>query len=333
MERKNRTPCCEVSAFPYTEDVFNECIVLAVKDLYETPSQFFLPGVAGPRFSKLGGNTGTHDDVGRGRRRRVYDGEVSYSLSHTEMDRFFRQVESWMEEQLATAPAGISNGWFTSDLGFYDVQQNLSESTVSAIALAMAIALAVLISVSFPSLPQQRRPRLGGRRRPPRLEAQHTRVRVRLDRRRSLRRLYAPLRRRLSAELRPGPASSAGPDDGPRVGRRLFPLADEQPHCRDDAFGRSDRAPIQRSGLPLYQQIGTFVVVVMATSWIYSTLLLPSMLRVCGPQNECAQIRCPDCASCCFCCNLPQSDPVERLTQCSASQDESEQEITKRIPV
>ena len=92
-------------------------------------------------------------------------------------------------------------------------------------------------------------------------------------------------------------------------------------------------ATVLPSSVVAYQQIGTFVVVVMATSWIYSTLLLPSMLRVCGPQNECAQIRCPDCASCCFCCNLPQSDPVERLTQCSASQDESEQEITKRIPV
>ena len=144
MERKNRTPCCEVSAFPYAEDVFNECIVLAVKDLYETPAQFFLPGVAGPRFSKSGGTRG-HTTTRVEAVVVEYDSNVSYSLSHTEMDRFFRQVESWMEEQLASAPAGMSNGWFTSDLGFYDVQQSLSESTVSAIALAMAIALAVLI--------------------------------------------------------------------------------------------------------------------------------------------------------------------------------------------
>ncbi len=51
MDKQNRTPCCEVSRFPYEEEVFNQCILLAVKDLYETPSAFFMPGLAGPRFS------------------------------------------------------------------------------------------------------------------------------------------------------------------------------------------------------------------------------------------------------------------------------------------
>ena len=252
MERKNRTPCCEVSAFPYAEDVFNECIVLAVKDLYETPAQFFLPGVAGPRFSKLGGTRG-HTTTRVEAVVVEYDSNVSYSLSHTEMDRFFRQVESWMEEQLATAPAGMSNGWFTSDLGFYDVQQNLSESTVSAIALAMAIALAVLISVSFPSLPQQRRPRLGGRPRPPRLEAQHIRVRVRLDRRRSLRRL-ATLRRlksvlRTSTSVSPSPCSITQSRENLRWPKRpQQDLAQERPCPSVDEPAAGGKLPGSRQG-------------------------------------------------------------------------------------
>ena len=204
-------------------------------------------------FLQIGGNAGTHDDVGRGRRRRVYDGEVSYSPSHTEMDRFFRQVESWMEEQLATAPAGMSNGWFTSDLGFYDVQQNLSESTVSAIALAMAIALAVLISVSFPSFPQQRRPRLGGRPRPPRLEAQHIRVRVRLDRRRSLRRL-ATLRRlksvlRTSTSVSPSPCSITQSRENLRWPKRpQQDLAQERPCPSVDEPAAGGKLPGSRQG-------------------------------------------------------------------------------------
>lgn len=50
-----------------------------------------------------------------------------------------------MQKQLETAPAGMRNGWFTSDLAFYDVQNSLSASTISAIALTMAIAFVVLV--------------------------------------------------------------------------------------------------------------------------------------------------------------------------------------------
>ena len=137
MDRKDRTPCCETSSFPYTEDVFNQCILLAVKDLYETPSEFFLPGMAGPRFSKT-----THKIQALVVE---YDSNISYSLSYAEMHQFYRQVEDWMQSQLANAPSSMKNGWFTSDLAFYDVQHSLSEGTVSAIALAMAIALLVLM--------------------------------------------------------------------------------------------------------------------------------------------------------------------------------------------
>ena len=37
----------------------------------------------------------------------------------------------------------------------------------------------------------------------------------------------------------------------------------------------------------------------MATSWLYSTFLLPSLLRLCGPQNGCAQINVTIPRCCC----------------------------------
>ncbi len=46
------------------------------------------------------------------------------------------------------------------------------------------------------------------------------------------------------------------------------------------------------SSVVAYQQIGTFVAVVMVVSWVYSTLLLPALLRTVGPQNGCARITC-----------------------------------------
>ena len=63
-------------------------------------------------------------------------------------------------------------------------------------------------------------------------------------------------------------------------------------------------AAVLPSSLVAYQQIGTFVVVVMVTSWIYSTLFLPSMLRICGPQHGFSQLRCCPAWSCLYCCCL-----------------------------
>lgn len=73
-------------------------------------------------------------------------------------------------------------------------------------------------------------------------------------------------------------------------------------------------AAVLPSSLVAYQQIGTFVVVVMITSWLYSTLFLTSLLRLCGPQYGCTQFRCPNCVSCFYCCCRPShSSPTHHV--------------------
>ena len=299
MDGKNRTPCCDTSTFPYTEQVFNQCILLAVRDLYETPAEFFLPGVAGPRFSKS--------------TQRVqavvieYDSNISYSLSHSEMDQFYRQVESWMEEQLATAPDGMKGGWFTSDLAFYDVQQSLSESTVSAIALAMAIALVVLISatgnlwLSFISVVCLSSVVLVS-----------VAVLVLLGWKLNiLESVSVSIAVGLSVDftLHYAVGYRLSDQEADRESAVVFSLSRmSSPIAMAAVTTLSAGAAVLPSSVLAYQQIGTFVVVVMVTSWIYSTFFLSSMLRVCGPQNGCAQIHLPRCAQCLYCCC--QSSPT-----------------------
>lgn len=288
-----------MSTFPYREDVFNQCIALAVKDLYETPAQFFLPGVAGPRFSKA-----THQMEAVVIE---YDSNISYSLSYTEMRQFHQQVENWMEEELASAPAGMKGGWFTSDLAFYDVQHSLSESTISAIALAMAIALAVLICatgnlwLSFISVVCLSSVvlvsvavlvLLGWKLNI--LESVSVSIAVGLSVDFTL---HYAVGYRLSAQ------------ETDRESAVVFSLSRmSSPIAMAAVTTLSAGAAVLPSSVVAYQQIGTFVVVVMITSWIYSTLFLPSMLRVCGPQNGCAQIKCPNCTNCFYCCC--QSSPT-----------------------
>nr|CAD7205354.1 unnamed protein product [Timema douglasi] len=52
IDNLNRTPCCETYNAPYKREVFQYCIVLAIADLYETPAEYFIPGVAGPKFCR-----------------------------------------------------------------------------------------------------------------------------------------------------------------------------------------------------------------------------------------------------------------------------------------
>ena len=46
-----RAPCCQASIFPYTTTIFEKCLLLAIGDLYATPTDFWRPGVAGPKFN------------------------------------------------------------------------------------------------------------------------------------------------------------------------------------------------------------------------------------------------------------------------------------------
>ncbi|XP_023705263.1 protein dispatched isoform X3 [Cryptotermes secundus] len=137
----DRTPCCENSVFPYKRRVFEMCIVQAIADLYETPL-YLRPGVAGLKFSD-------------GKRPKIraliveYDSNHSYSPSFSEMDDFFQEVESWTRKELSEAPPGMRNGWFVSDLEFYDLQCTLSLDTLVSIGVSMAVALGVLLLVTL----------------------------------------------------------------------------------------------------------------------------------------------------------------------------------------
>lgn len=138
IDHTDRSPCCKSELFPYNKSVFNLCVVEAISELYSTPSDYFIPGMAGPKFSKS--NFPEIDAIVI-----EYDSRFSYSMSYEYMHNFVSQVENWMTEQLETAPKAMKNGWFISDLTLYDLQHVLSESTILAIFISMILALIVLL--------------------------------------------------------------------------------------------------------------------------------------------------------------------------------------------
>lgn len=113
ITKYNRTPCCQTSKFPFKPRVFNQCIGEAVNLLHSTPG-LFIPGVAGPRFERKTGSVKVIVVE--------YDSTFTYSNSYTEMNRFKTEVDTWVQDMMATAPPEMRNGWFISDLEFFDLQ-------------------------------------------------------------------------------------------------------------------------------------------------------------------------------------------------------------------
>lgn len=137
---KNHSPCCKTSVFPYDKNVFNECIIEEMAEIYRTPEYLLMSGMtAGPKFSKNEQHPTIKAIVVE------YDSNYSFTLSYDYMNKFYTEVDQWMHKQLESAPKSMQNGFFTSDLYFYDLQRELSSSTLLEIFISMGLALIVLL--------------------------------------------------------------------------------------------------------------------------------------------------------------------------------------------
>lgn len=281
MNNVNRTPCCESVKFPYNRSVFDTCIVDAIADLYETPSEFFIPGVAGPKFSKIDQNP-TIKVIAI-----EYDSNYTYSMSYNYMHDFFTKVESWMQEELKTAPAAMKNGWFISELEFYDLQRELSECTVSAVSMSMALALVVLllctcnvitslfaiititssIFVTMAVLVL-----LGWKLNVLESIAISTAIGLTVD---------FSLHYTVNYSMCPDAVKKD------RKTATRYALSNMAGPATMAAVTTGAAGAFMMPSLVLaYIQIGVFLVIVMAVSWFYATFHLGSLLAVAGPQNN-----------------------------------------------
>ncbi|CAH1377826.1 unnamed protein product [Tenebrio molitor] len=280
---RDRSPCCKTSKFPYNSSVFYECIVEEMTDIYETPSQYLIPGMAGPKFSKDQFPTIKAVIV-------EYDSNYSYSMSYEYMHEFYTKVEKWMSEELKTAPKTMKNGWFISELEFYDLQRELSENTILAIIVSMGLALIVLLLSTLNILTS----------------------------------LYAILtitcsifvtvavlvllgwKLNILESITVSTAIGLTVDFSLHytVNYRLCPLAIADERIAATKYALSYMAgPVLMAALTTgaagafmmpslilpYIQVGVFLVTVMSVSWIYATFHLGAMLAIIGPQNQFGQ--------------------------------------------
>lgn len=155
MSGIDRTPCCETAKFPYPPHIFEQCLPQIISILYESPRYVFIPGIAGPKFARLKpvieGNQTIIPKINPLPKALVVEFESTqqFTMSFTEIENFTQTLSTWFDNIMLTAPVGMRNAWFISELDFYDLQRTLSRGTIAAIAIAMMTSLVILLLVTL----------------------------------------------------------------------------------------------------------------------------------------------------------------------------------------
>uniref|UniRef100_A0A1B6DLC4 SSD domain-containing protein n=1 Tax=Clastoptera arizonana TaxID=38151 RepID=A0A1B6DLC4_9HEMI len=288
IDHTSRAPCCDTSTFPYKREVFNTCLPKAIESLYRTPRELFIPGVAGPKFAKSSSK----------RPPKVkalvveYNSNLSLTTSYVEINHFFHQVESWTEQELATAPPGMRNGFFISYFAFYDLQRTLAQDTVMAIIVSMVVSLIVLLLVTLNLLVSLYAiitisciifvtvgilVLIGWKLNV--LESVAVSVAIGLA---------------VDFSLHYSVNYRMCPDNENRESSVMYALSMMSgPTLMAAITTGAAGALMLPSSVMAYIQIGIFLVVVMFVSWVYSTYFLMALLCVAGPERNFGQLSYP----------------------------------------
>ncbi|XP_074471914.1 protein dispatched homolog 1 [Sebastes fasciatus] len=275
-------PCCSQSTFPYKQEVFELCIKRAIMELDRSTNYHLDSKTPGPRF-----------DINDTIRAIVLEFKSTYlfTLAYEKMYQFYREVDLWIDEELRYAPAGLSHGWFISNLEFYDLQDSLSDGTLVAMALSVAVAFSVMllttwnviislyailsiagtIFVTVGSLVL-----LGWELNV--LESVTISVAVGLS---------------VDFAVHYGVAYRLAPEPD-REGKVIFSLSRMGSAIAMAALTTFVAgAMMMPSTVLAYTQLGTFMMLIMCISWAFATFFFQCMCRCLGPQGTCGQIPLP----------------------------------------
>ncbi|XP_050046962.1 protein dispatched homolog 1 isoform X2 [Dermacentor andersoni] len=296
FKQADRFPCCESSHFPYPRDVFSLCLRRAIASLHQSPGYYFVPGMAGPRFLRNGTVRAIVLE---------YDSVYSYSHSHHDMDNFWHRVESWIEQEMKSAPPGLRNGWFTSDLEFYDLQSSLAEGTLVAMGVAVGVSFVALLVTTLNLLVS--------------LYAIITIACVICTTVGAL--VLMGWRLNVLESITVSVAIGLAVDYTIHYGVAYRLSAQDRETSVIQSLSRVG-SPVTMAALTsflagalmfpsfvlAYLQVGTFLMLITVVSWVYATFFFHSLLSVAGPQRGQLQLDYPSL----HCCESASPAPVDK---------------------
>ncbi|CAH1263796.1 DISP1 [Branchiostoma lanceolatum] len=296
-------PCCNKHAFPYPRDVFNHCIKVATMELDNMPRFRFYRETPGPRFDEKDRIRGLIIE---------FDSKYKFTLAFDTMDKFYHEVEAWMQGEMNNAPATMSHGWFVSYFDHYALQDNLATGTLIALGLSVAIALAVmfittlnvLISLyAILSIVGTIVVTVGS------LVLLNWELNI-------LESVIMSVAVGLSVDfsVHYGVAYRLAPEKD-RESRVIFSLSRMGSAITMAALTTFVAGALMMPSTVLsYVQLGTFLMLVMTISWGYATFFFQSLCRMLGPEGNCCHISVPACHLPCDGMQIVKSDSSHQPT-------------------
>ncbi len=142
LEQLNITDCCGRSSTPIPAEIFEKCyyhfsvILFYDRQLYSSLGTAYWDS----KTRKLSAY-GFHFQASQG-----------WTANYADMDPFYHSMQDFMDKQIDTAPPGLRNGWMTAfpdNFQLYDLQRALGYGTYAAIGVSMAAGFAVMLVTSL----------------------------------------------------------------------------------------------------------------------------------------------------------------------------------------
>lgn len=129
--------CCDDVPFPYPPSVFENCLGLMLAERY---AEGHLAHGGGLYFQPDGRVAALI---------LAFETTHLYSFNFTRSNVFYKDILTWFNREMAGAPRGLENGWFTSELSLFDLQQSLSSETLVVAGFSVALTFLLLFVTTW----------------------------------------------------------------------------------------------------------------------------------------------------------------------------------------
>ena len=132
-------PCCQLQSNPGDKSLFEKCLPLAAL-LSAQANGTEKPSLDSPIFDAEG-------------KLKAYILSFKSSQPHVtsfhSMDKNYRNVDRFLEKQGITAPEGLKKAWFSGDFLFYDIQLSLLSGTYIALGVSLSFAFLMMVMTTL----------------------------------------------------------------------------------------------------------------------------------------------------------------------------------------
>ena len=132
-------PCCQLQSNPEDQSLFEKCLPLAA------PLSAQMTGTENRSLdSPIFDAKGNLKAYGLS-----FQSSQPHVASFHPMDRNYRNMERFLEKQLITAPEGLKNAWFSGNFFFYDIQLSLLSGTYAALGVSLSFAFLMMFMTTL----------------------------------------------------------------------------------------------------------------------------------------------------------------------------------------